>query len=185
MPVIEPVPWSNLDPQLRDLIDRGRSNGMLSTTIPPQIWAYRPGPAKEQLRLYEEFFQRGVLDERLMELVRLRIASINDCDACKLARKSDRVSEQEISCLSADDASFSRVERAALRFAELFATEHTALDDDVFAELAQHFSNEQIVELGMFAALMLGQGRLAYVLRAYGQDDRPTLLAHDRQPTGG
>jgi alkylhydroperoxidase family enzyme len=118
----------------------------------------------------------------VMELVRLRIASLNDCEACKTARKSDEVSEEEIACLASDDPRFAESERAALRFAELFAVDHFSLDESVFAELARHYSNEEIVELGMFAALMLGNGRLAYVLRAYGSDDSEPLL-HYHSPS--
>jgi alkylhydroperoxidase family enzyme len=139
---------------------------MLSSSIPSQIWAYRPRAAAQQLRLYEELFLRGVLDERLRELVRLRIAAVNDCDVCKVARKSDHVTEDEIAWLSSDNERFTDREQAALRFAELFATDHFAVDDDVFARLAQHLTTEEIVELGLFTALMLGYGRLAYVMQA-------------------
>jgi alkylhydroperoxidase family enzyme len=148
---------------------------MLSTAIPSQIWAYRPRAAAQQLRLYEELFLRGVLDERLRELVRLRIAAINDCDACKVARKSDHVAEDEIRCLSSDNERLTDRERAALRFAELFATDHFAVDDDVFARLAQHLTTEEIVELGLFAALMLGNGRLAYVMQAADTEREPVI----------
>ena len=182
MPVIEPVPWAEIDPDLRTLIEVGRESRMLSTTIPPQLWAYRPDAAKGQLRLYEELFRRGVLDERLRELVRLRIAAINDCDACKLARKSDNVSEEDVACLSSDDERFTDRERAALRFAELFAVDHAAIDDQMFERLGAHFSNEEIVELGLFVALMLGNGRLTYVLRAYEHDEEAEpVLRYDRE----
>ena len=183
MPVIEPVPWSEVDPELRELIDAGRETGMLSTPVPPQVWAYRPAAAKAQLRLYAEFFDRGILSSRVMELVRLRIASLNDCEACKTARKSDDVSEEEIACLASDDPRFTEPERAALRFAELFAADHFSLDEGVFTELARHYSNEEIVELGLFAALMLGNGRLAYVLRTYATDENETLLHYHAPST--
>jgi alkylhydroperoxidase family enzyme len=182
VPVIEPVPWPELDPELQELIDAGTQTGMLSTTIPPQIWAYRAGIAKQQLRLYAEFFERGILSSRVMELVRLRIASLNDCEACKVARKSKEVSEEDIACLASDDPRFTQPERAALRFAELFAVDHFSLDESVFTELARHYSNEEIVELGLYAALMLGNGRLAYVLRAYGTDEHEALL-HYHSPS--
>ena len=42
MPVIEPVPFEHLDAELQELIRAGRAAGMLSTTIPNQIWAYKP-----------------------------------------------------------------------------------------------------------------------------------------------
>ena len=55
-------------------------------------------------------------------------------------------------------------ERAALRFAELMATDHHAVDDAVFAELRRHFSQAEVVELGVHTALFVGFGRLNTVL---------------------
>src|SRR5690349_5823613 len=98
MPVIEPVPLEHLDPELRELIAEGRASGMLSTSIPNQIWAYRPEQSKEMIRRYKLSFNKGILEPRLCELVRLRIAAFNDCVACKLARKSPEVSEEDVAC---------------------------------------------------------------------------------------
>jgi alkylhydroperoxidase family enzyme len=52
-------------------------------------------------------------------------------------------------------------ERAAIRYGELFATNHLAIDDDVYAELRRHFTEGEIVELGLHVALCVGIGRLA------------------------
>ncbi len=52
-------------------------------------------------------------------------------------------------------------EKAAIRYAELMATDHLAIDDGVFDSLREHFSEAQIVELGMQVAFFVGFGRLA------------------------
>jgi alkylhydroperoxidase family enzyme len=59
---------------------------------------------------------------------------------------------------------FSPRERAALTFADLMATDHHTIDDAVFAELRRHFSEAEIVELGVSTALFVGFGRLNAVL---------------------
>jgi alkylhydroperoxidase family enzyme len=51
-----------------------------------------------------------------------------------------------------------------LRFADLMATDHHEVDDAVFAELRRHFSEAQIVELGVCTALFIGLGRFNAVL---------------------
>jgi alkylhydroperoxidase family enzyme len=51
-------------------------------------------------------------------------------------------------------------ERAALAFAELMATDHHKVDDAVFARLRTHFSEAEIVELGVHTAMFVGFGRL-------------------------
>ena len=41
------------------------------------------------------------------------------------------------------------------------ATDHLAIDDSAHARLREHFSEAQIVELGMTCAFFVGFGRLA------------------------
>lgn len=59
---------------------------------------------------------------------------------------------------------FTPRERVALRFAELLAVDHHKIDDALFDELRRHFTDGQIIELGVSAALNLGLGRLNAVL---------------------
>jgi alkylhydroperoxidase family enzyme len=54
-------------------------------------------------------------------------------------------------------------EKAAVRFAELLALNHQAIDDGVLGELRRHFSEEQILEIGWAAAAFIGFGRLIHV----------------------
>jgi alkylhydroperoxidase family enzyme len=152
-----PIPLDALAPPLAAMVERGRRNRMLSSTIPVQIWAHRPKVAAAWLSALEEMHLRSCLPERLRELVRLRIA----------ARKSDTVTEEDLACLSSDHPRFSDAERAALRYAELFAGDYFAIDDTLFETLAAHFNTEQIVELNLYSALMLAGGRMTYVQRGY------------------
>jgi alkylhydroperoxidase family enzyme len=167
VPRVTPVPIESLPPVLTALIKRGRSNRMLSSTVPVQIWAHRPGVAIAWLSALEEMHLRSCLPERLRELVRLRIATITTCEACLLARKSDAVTEDDLACLTSDHPRFTAAECAALRYAERFAGDYFAIDEAVFTALAEHFSTEQIVELNLYCALMLAGGRMTYVQRAY------------------
>lgn len=146
---------------------------MLSSTLPVQIWAHRPDAALAWLSTIESMHVGGVLDSRLRELVRLKIASITTCRACQVARKSDDVSEEDIACLSWDDPRFTPAEQAAIHYAELFASDYLAIDEGIYAELEKYFSTEQIVELNMFSALMLAGGRMTYVQRGYANDIAP------------
>ena len=162
-----PVALEALAPPLAAMVERGRRNRMLSSTIPVQIWAHRPNVAAAWLSALEEMHLRSCLPERLRELVRLRIAAITTCQACLVARKSDSVTEEDLACLSSDHPRFSEAERAALRYAELFAGDYFAIDEALFETLAEHFSTEQIVELNLYSALMLAGGRMTYVQRGY------------------
>ncbi len=168
MPALEPVAPDNLDPRVKVAIDEAGAVGALGkdhTTA--YMWAHRPELALAQLPLHARYHDSNILDERLLELARLCIAQINDCTACKVARKSDTVSEDEIASLDPADPRFSERERAAMHFAELFAGNHTAIDQTVIDGLKEHFTDPEIVELTMYCGLMLGGGRFAYVLQTY------------------
>src|SRR5690606_26580451 len=113
MPRIAPISIERLPSELAAAIARGQASGMLSSSVPVQVWAHRPAAALAWLALLETLHGSGVLDERLRELVRLKIASITNCQACQLARKADQVSEEDIACLARDDARFTLAEQAA------------------------------------------------------------------------
>ncbi len=75
------------------------------------------------------------------------------------------LSEAKVAALDdLDSGVFTPRERAALRFAELMAVDHHKVDDATFAELRRHFTEAEVVELGVAAALNLGLGRLTAIL---------------------
>jgi alkylhydroperoxidase family enzyme len=111
--------------------------------------------------------ETGELAPRLMELVRLRIAFHNQCRSCMSIRYQsaieDGLGDEAVCSLEkpAEAPDLTDAERAALRFADLFATNHLGIDDTVYDDLRSHFSEDQLVALGMHCALCVGLGRLA------------------------
>jgi AhpD family alkylhydroperoxidase len=109
----------------------------------------------------------GTLPPRLLELVRLRIAFFNQCRSCIAVRYQsaidDGLDEHAVCSLErpAEAENLSDAERSALRFAELFAINHLSIDDAVYDSLREHFSEDQLVELGLHCAVALGIGRLS------------------------
>ena len=89
------------------------------------------------------------------------------------------VRNEDVACLSSDDARFTPREQMALKFAELFVTDHFAIDDAMFAEMGKLFTKAEIIELGIQVSSALGGGRLAHVLRAYEHDDQPPVLRYE------
>ena len=123
----------------------------------------------------------GTLPPRLLELVRLRIAFFNQCRSCIAVRYQSAIDDgldQDAVCSleqPAEAENLSAAERSALRFAELFATNHLAIDDVVYDELRDHFSEDQLVELGVHCAIALGVGRLSATWDV--SDDLPETTA--------
>jgi AhpD family alkylhydroperoxidase len=119
----------------------------------------------------------GTLSPRLVELIRLRIAFHNQCRSCMAIRYSNAIEDgldEDLVCSlerpeEADD--LTDAERAALRFADLFATDHLAIDDAVYDDLRQHFTEGELVEIGLNCAIDVGMGRLVATWRVI--DDLP------------
>jgi hypothetical protein len=61
----------------------------------------------------------------------------------------------------AEAPGLTEAERAALKYADLFATNHLAIGDAVYDELRQYYDEGEIVELGLHCALCVGTGRMA------------------------
>ena len=110
--------------------------------------------------------QNRSLPDRLIELVRLRIAFFNQCRSCMAIRYSDAVEdgvdEGAVCSLEkpAEAENLSDAEKVAIRYGELMATDHLAITDEVYNNLREHFTEAQIVELGMTCAFFVGFGRL-------------------------
>ena len=103
----------------------------------------------------------------MIELVRLRVAFHNQCRSCMAIRYPDALADgltEDLVCslekpMEADD--LTDAEKLAIRYGELFATNHLAIGDDFYDQLREHFTEAQIVELGLNVALFVGVGRLS------------------------
>ncbi|MFP6817140.1 MAG: carboxymuconolactone decarboxylase family protein [Pseudomonadales bacterium] len=110
---------------------------------------------------------KRTLSDKLVELVRLRIAFFNQCRSCMAIRYTDALNDgvtEDLVCSlekPAEADNLTTAEKAAIRFGELMASDHLSIDDGVYDELREHFSEAQIVELGMWSAFCVGFGRLA------------------------
>lgn len=130
-----------------------------------QIFANRPELAKAFVGFCDTVLQRErILPNRLHELVRLRIAFHNQCRNCMAARyvPEDDVSEDLVCSLEKPEESedLTDPERAALEYADRLATDHLSIGDAFYDRLREHFTEPEIVELGVNIALCLGFGRL-------------------------
>lgn len=164
IPLVAPLDDAEVAPTVAAAIEAGVASRMLSSATPARRWAHRPAVAEAQLALYRSMFDETALEPRLLELVRLRVAALNDCAECQVARKSEAVSEDDIACLAADDPRFTEVEQAALRYAEQIVVDHHRVDDQLRRRLRSLFSDAELVELSLFVAMVLGLGRINHVL---------------------
>lgn len=159
---------SSLPAYLRTLHDGARPDDW-STRHVARAFAENSDLLQRYLEFYYPYHsEAGVIDSRLKELVRLRIATLNGCKTCKAARLDpDHVSEGE-AAFDVDrpnNASFTPREQAALRLAEAMAVDHLSIDDQMIRELRKHFSNGELLELMMMAGQYIGFGRVLAILQ--------------------
>ena len=130
------------------------------------IIAHRPEIAAALGSITDAINHQGTVSRRLVELIRLRIAFHNQCRSCMAIRYDeavqDGVTETLVCSLErpAEADGLTDAERAALRFADLFATNHLAIDDAVYDDLRRYFTEGELVEIGLNCAIDVGVGRL-------------------------
>jgi AhpD family alkylhydroperoxidase len=113
------------------------------------------------------------LGARVTELVRLAIANTTRCQVCLAGRHPAAVAEgmdealvESIPRLLSEDLSdsaFTPAERAAVRFALKFGTDHLSVDEADSAALREYFDDRQIVELALLCTMSL-MGRFSAML---------------------
>jgi alkylhydroperoxidase family enzyme len=116
-------------------------------------------------------YASSLLSLREFEAARISIARVNDCNIClnwRSARdvpgKADRPDEVPESfydaVLGGDTSSLTARERLCAKYATLFAIDHLAIDDDMWAELRREFSDEELVDLTLCVGAWIAFGRL-------------------------
>jgi len=131
-----------------------------------RIMAHAPELAKALVAFGGTLWRSHTLPRRLLELVRLRIAFHNQCRSCMAIRYQsavdDGLTEGMVCSLEKphEAPDLSAAEKVAIAYADLSANDHFSIGDETFAELRQHYTEAEIVELGMFIAYFIGYGRL-------------------------
>lgn len=169
---IEPIPYEDLPAATRQMMDDGTATGMYTTIAPLQIVAYSTAAMTAMHRNYEATFGKGILEPRLVELLRLHSAQTAMCAPCSTSRKDDSISEEDVACLISPDATkFDPREFAALQFFDLLADDHHSIDDDTFRELAKVFTTAEIIEMAYLCSSFLGGHRLMHAIGAFAAID--------------
>ena len=165
MDIVEPIAPDDLSPELRKLYDATPRAGLKAFV---QIMGHAERFHLSFSELYAGVRFENHLGNKLTELVRITVANTTKCPVCmggRLAAAVDEGMTEELVCMldRPDDGDFTDAERAAIRFAHKFGTDHLSVDDDDKAALRAHFDDEQIVELAILCALCLGYGRFSAI----------------------
>ncbi|MFB7874607.1 carboxymuconolactone decarboxylase family protein [Nocardia sp. NPDC056064] len=125
-------------------------------------------------------YEHSTLGLREFEAARLRIAQINGCLFCQDWRTERDGAKVEAEFADAvthwrDTDRFDERTRLAAEYAERYATDHHALDDEFWTRMLAHYTQPEVVELSMSIGSWLAFGRLNRVL---GLDTACVLPGH-------
>jgi AhpD family alkylhydroperoxidase len=168
MPRISELPFDEWPAELKDMVEEDAISPLEKKAR--GIMAHAPHMAMANGAFMGTAMDGRKLSRRLLELVRLRIAFHNQCRSCMAMRfesaLDDGLTEDMVCSLEQpyEAENLSEADKAALAFADLMATNHFAIDETTFARLREHFSEAEIVELGIFCGYFIGYGRFLAVL---------------------
>ena len=116
---------------------------------------------------YETAVAQSPLDPRLHELVRYRIALLNQCTICLGYRRDGSGVPESLLTRVADWRTvddFTDAEKAALNFTERFCGDSPGISDALMHELERLLPDGHVVELALVVGKYLAMGRFMQVL---------------------
>lgn len=140
------------------------------TTAFEQVLGLRPELLADFRRFHALLFTEGRIDPVLLELCRLRIATLLGCESESRVRyepaRRAGLTESKIAALPRwpEAAEFRPVERACLAFAEAFVLDAHSIDDDLAAAVTAHLSPAEMVAFTEALAVFDGFTRFRLVL---------------------
>ena len=125
--------------------------------VPAVFWSFANS--------WRDVFHTGVADHGIKELCRLYVSRSVLCEFCgnqrsiKAAKAGDVIEDHTKDLINFESSTkYSEKQKAALSYAEAI-TWDLPVDEKFWARLHKHFSEPELVEIGYFIALTMGQQR--------------------------
>jgi len=176
MPRLRYIAENEKTPHARELIASAKRTGAPDPRVVSLMTRSPLGIA--WVEYWNKLLYQGVLPHKLKEMCRIKISVAHQCGYCSTVRsyvaKAEGLTEDMINDLFdyAPSKRFSEREKAALHYADLFKRGEHAIDkDQVYTDLAKHFSDEEIIELGLFCAEVDGVGKFVKSLNVLSWEE--------------
>jgi alkylhydroperoxidase family enzyme len=153
--VTDPAMLAEFDRCAREGTPRPESQAVRAH-VPAVFWSFANS--------WRDVFKNGVADHAIKELCRIYVSRSVLCEFCGNQRSMKAANagivEDDYRDLINFESStrYSEKQKAALAYAEAI-TWDLATDDAFWARLHKHFSEPELVEIGYFVALTMGQQR--------------------------
>ncbi len=123
-----------------------------------RVFAHRPPALRHIMGLLLEFADEAVLNKRYLEIALVTVSKLNQCDYC-VAHHAPRAVSHGLapgaveSIIEKHVDSFDEIDYLVRDYAVAVTNDWNRVRDDMFEQLRQHFSEEQIVELTLRISL--------------------------------
>jgi alkylhydroperoxidase family enzyme len=156
-------PVNITDPKMLAELDRCRREGTprpesqaIRAHVPATFWSFAD--------TWATVFHSGVLDHSVKELCRVYVSRSVQCEYCGNQRsmksaKQGLIEEDYLDLINFEKSNrYGARQKAALAYTEAITWDLPA-DDALWARLRAHFNEPELVELGYFVAITMGQQR--------------------------
>jgi AhpD family alkylhydroperoxidase len=176
MPRLRTIDESEKTPYTRELIESAKRTGAPDPRVVSIMTRSQVGTG--WVEYWNKVLYQGVLPHKLKEMCRTKISVAHQCGYCSTVRsnvaKAEGLTEDMINELPHYENSqrFTPREKAALRYADLFKQGEHAIDsDEVYRALSNHFTEEEIIELGLLCAQTDGVGKFVKSLNVLSWEE--------------
>jgi alkylhydroperoxidase family enzyme len=151
MPRIEPLDEDRAPAEARELAAAHLATGSRMTNM--KWTAARAPAALEMLLTWYPLHDRvaGFLGERRTQLLCHAISAQNDCLICSTFFRRLLIDAGE----DPDDLRLDELDELVVKLGRRLARDPHSVDDDLYGKVAEHYDDDQIVELVAFAAIMV------------------------------
>lgn len=148
-----------MDPTMRAEMERCAREGTprpessaVRAHVPAAFWAFANS--------WRSLFREGICEHAIKDLCRVYVSRSVKCEYCgnQRSQKAEGLVESQYDQLLDFESAtvYDERQKAALSYAEAI-TWHLSTDDAFWERLHRHFSEAELVELGCFIALTMGQ----------------------------
>ncbi len=176
MPRLRYINENEKTPQTSAMIESAKKTGAPDPRVVSIMTRGKLGTG--WVEYWNKLLYSGVLPHKLKEMCRIKISVAHQCGYCSTVRsnvaKAEGLTEEIINDLFSYETSkhFTAKEKAALRYADLFKQGEHAIDkDEVYTDLAKHFNDEEIIELGLMCAQTDGVGKFVKSLNVLSWEE--------------
>ena len=177
MPRIRYIKEDEQSDEAKELIAQSESRGAPDPRV-VSIMVRNSKVGVAWVKYWNSLLYDGLLPHTLKELCRIKISVAHRCGYCSTVRskvaQSEGLAEDKVAELHNFETSenFTAREKAAIRYATLFKTGDDGVDSDqVYDDLRVHFSEEEIIELGLFCAETDGAGKFVRSLQVLSWEE--------------